>query len=267
MTTQNFNTTRKYGVEIEFTLDSWKTTQLVNNAAALGLVINQQSYNHNTQSQWKLITDSSCGWELVSPPMTGHDGFRQIGIVCQALAMVGAVVTKSCGLHVHHDCNDLTAPQLANIFAVYAKLEKTFDSMHPQSRRNNTYCQSLTYNHYNDVNRLLAQLKTVKTVSQLDAMFQDRYRKVNFRSYLKYGTIEFRQHAGTIDAAKICNWVMMTQQVVEKAKGKVQMVYSPEHDNLQGLRNTLRLIEAKGASAEIAAMYKFMRNRVAKFAA
>ena len=42
----------------------------------------------------------------------------------------------------------------------------------------------------------------------------DRYYKVNLQSLSRYGTIEFRQHNGTIDAEKILNWVSFCTQFV-----------------------------------------------------
>jgi hypothetical protein len=44
-----------------------------------------------------------------------------------------------------------------------------------------------------------------------------RYRKLNIESYVTHGTVEFRQHQGTTNAAKIINWIKLTQAIVERA--------------------------------------------------
>lgn len=37
--------------------------------------------------------------------------------------------------------------------------------------------------------------------------FGDRYRKLNFNSYIQHGTVEFRQLEGTLDSAKVAAWI------------------------------------------------------------
>jgi hypothetical protein len=45
----------------------------------------------------------------------------------------------------------------------------------------------------------------------------DRYRTVNVTAYPKYGSIEFRQHQGTLSYAKMLRWVKLGQSIVEAA--------------------------------------------------
>ena len=47
----------------------------------------------------------------------------------------------------------------------------------------------------------------------------------------------------------------------------VQKTYKAENDNLQSMRNILRLIPAKGATEEVAKMFKWYRNRAKQLAA
>jgi len=59
---------------------------------------------------WALVMDSTlrveegAGWfpcELVSPPLAGEQGLRQVEEVVGAVKKLGAAVNGSCGLHVH----------------------------------------------------------------------------------------------------------------------------------------------------------------------
>lgn len=267
-TTQTFNENRQFGVEIEFIADAHQLSQVIIKARALGLAIEQEGYNHSTRNHWKIITDASCGWELVSPILKGRKGLEDLEKACQALNAANVQVNKSCGLHVHHDTNGMNVNQLKNIFILYAKLERTFDSLVPLSRRDNRFCKSLMAMDFGrrTVEEYIAKISSMNTVQDMNHLLSDRYRKVNFQSYLKYGTVEFRQHAGTTDFTKMYNWILLTQQVVERANGNIQTTYDQAHDNLQGMRNILRLIEAKGASEEIANMFKWMRERAKQFA-
>lgn len=260
-----FNEERKFGIEIEFTTATKEDVARLMNEKGVPTYI--ERYNHTLRGYWKLITDASCGFELVSPPLKGREGLEQLKKACEALKEAGAVVNKKCGLHVHHDVNDYNAKQIANIFAIYIKLENTIDTLVPQSRRgnNNSYCNSL----FKGTNQqsVLDKLKAVNSLEHISRIWNTRYVKVNFQSYVKYGTIEFRQHSGTIDFDKMHNWILLTQRIVDKAKTVVQKVYKTENDNLQSMRNILSLIPAKGATEEVAGMFKWYRNRAKQLAA
>jgi hypothetical protein len=47
--------------------------------------------------------------------------------------------------------------------------------------------------------------------------YMDRYRALNFNAYAKYGTVEVRQHQGTLNADKIINWIKFGQSVIAAA--------------------------------------------------
>jgi hypothetical protein len=263
-TIQKFNEERTFGVEIEFQGNREEVARLMN---AKGVKAYVEGYNHSTKSHWKLITDASCGYELVSPPLKGREGLEQLKKACEALKEAGAKVNRKCGLHVHHDINDYNVKQIANIFAIYIKLEKTIDTFVPNSRRanNNTYCRSLFQGTTQQA--ILDKLKVVKSLEDIGRIWHTRYVKVNFQSYVKYGTIEFRQHSGTTEFDKMYNWILLTQQIVNMAATPVQKIYKSENDNLQSMRNILRLIPAKGATEEIAEMFKWYRKRAKQLAA
>lgn len=46
---------------------------------------------------------------------------------------------------------------------------------------------------------------------------QGRYHKLNLVSLWVHGTIEFRQHSGTVDADKAVNWIELLMQFVNRA--------------------------------------------------
>ena len=173
---------------------------------------------------------------------------------------------RRCGLHVHHDINDYTVKQIANIFALYIKLEKTLDTFVPNSRRanNNAYCYSLFRGTTQQT--ILDKLKAVNSIEDIERIWDTRYLKVNFQSYVKYGTIEFRQHSGTIEFEKMYNWILLTQQMVEAGKTPVQKTYNEKTDTIQSLRNKLGLISALGADEEIVQMLKWYRRRAKQLA-
>lgn len=274
MTIQKFNPERTFGIEIEFVAERGRSEhqlreQLAEMMTRKGVTCHSEYYNHRTSNDWKVITDSSCGSELVSPPLKGLEGLKELKIATDSLKQLGAKVNKKCGLHIHHDINELAPKQVASVFTYYMKYENTIDSFLPNSRRgnNNRYCKSL-FNHIRGHEEVLRLLQKVETMDEISRIWSSRYVKLNFHSYVKYGTLEFRQHSGTIEYEKIYNWILLTQQFVEKGKKtNARINYNSQYDTIQHLSDTFGFIKSEGASVEIAEMYKWYRKRAAALAA
>lgn len=196
---------RRYGIEIE--AGNVDRNVLARELRAAGIDCTVEFYNHQTRSTWKLVTDASirlhAAFELVSPPLKGQDGLRQIRTVCGVLAALGAEVNSSCGLHVHHEAKDLKGHHLQRLVKLYYKAEPQIDTLMPRSRRGdmNTYCTAARWDR--------------------DDQRGSRYYKLNLHSLELHGTVEFRHHSGTVEADKIINWVLFTQRIVARCKRSI----------------------------------------------
>ena len=205
---------RRFGIEIEVVgITCSEVAQLLESN---GIRCANAGYNHRTMQTWKVVTDASVarGCEIVSPPLSGAEGIEEVRKVVELVNEYGADVNKSCGIHVHIDCNDLSAQHIANIFNRYRHNEAQIDAVMPASRRGNSnmYCKSI---------RDLAQLRPLRTARDTARQVHDRYYKVNLTSFAKYGTIEFRQHSGSLNRAKIANWIKFLIQFVEASAPSV----------------------------------------------
>jgi hypothetical protein len=183
-----------------------------------------QGYNHRLTATWKIVTDMSLsaptgyvGLEIVSPPLNEENGIPAIRKVCETLARLGAKTNRSCGFHVHIGARGLTVETLKRLAFLYIEHEDVVDSLLPPSRRagNNQYCASLK-------GADAQQLERATTVQQIAAAIKSdssdnpsRYVKLNFCSFWRHGTVEFRQHSGTIDAEKIIRWIYLCQKMVD----------------------------------------------------
>jgi hypothetical protein len=142
-------------------------------------------------------------------------------------------VDKSCGFHVHHDINDFENKNLFALFGMVAKWQPVLDRLVAPSRRDNRYCRPLlhstTSSAHEHVQRLRRMGSTFRTFG-MDAIWNtyndDRYMVLNAQHYLDRGTIEFRQHQGTIDADKIAWWVILTQNIVDHAANAKAAVFT-----------------------------------------
>jgi hypothetical protein len=267
---------RKYGIEIEFTgIDRQAAASVVR---AAGIDVAAEEYNHNIRGYWKIITDSSCGLEAVSPPLEGEEGLEQIKKVCAALKGAGAKVNKDCGVHVHMEATDFTLDNFKNLFKYWAKFEDVFDSLMPASRRlqDNTYCRSNlkaiannAQNHAIACERIFERIDAMQTIDDIKDIYPTRYYKLNPHSYWRYGTIEVRHHNGSLDGEKLTNWVRLIDGLFTRAttakevKFKTQAAYGREGgygiQRIDSLFITLRMTGQR-------ALTSFFRQRARHFA-
>ena len=204
---------RKFGLEIEYVRAG---NRIVADAVtAAGIPCQVEGYNHQTRRHWKIVTDASVrgGYELVSPPIHfGDEGLAQVATALNAAESVGANVNRSCGVHVHHDASDFTPAMAAILVKSYHRNRRIIDQFMPASRRAGV-CRWAS--------------SPVISESRLDsatdmrgiyrASGNTRYTAVNISAYFTHGTIEFRQHSGSVDAVKVSHWIKLTHAMMEKA--------------------------------------------------
>ena len=220
--------TRRFGVEIEmYNVEKNALATALQNA---GIDVSVEGYNHTTRNHWKIVTDGSLNGfnalELVSPVLQGQAGLDELQIVCQVLKQKNAYINRSCGLHVHFDAEHIGLAQTKNVLINYARYENLIDSFMPQSRRANYYCKTLRQHE--------AKIDAATSIQNIASRMGCRYFKVNMQSYLRYKTIEFRQHSGTIEFEKISNWVLFLHNLVEYSR--TSRVQNPTMETLSQIQ-------------------------------
>jgi hypothetical protein len=205
--------------------------------------------NHaiGARGSWKIVSDASVsgngiGLEFVSPILKGEDGLEQVRKITAALTAIGATVNTSTGFHVHVGAGDQAdnAAFFKNVLKLYGRFETALDAIHPASRRasTNSYCKS--------VRSLATRVDTASTTAEIFRLANDRYHKVNLAAFAKHRTVEFRQHAGTVDGNKAVNWITLCLRIVAAAKaGK-----TGEEVAVQAARDFSRLDAKARAVAE-----------------
>ncbi len=206
---------RRFGIEIE----AYGVTHaaLVAELKEQGLQATHESYNHQTRTHWKTVTDGSITgqnpFELVSPILHGRDGLDQVASAGRALRHTNAQVNTSCGVHAHFDAATLTIPHLRRLCLNYLRLEALIDSFLAPSRRGSTnqFCRSIRHTGAE------AAINAATNFDELQRAVNSggRYYKLNLQCFSRYGTIEFRQHHGTIDAEKITFWLRFLHCLID----------------------------------------------------
>ncbi len=217
-----FTPKRKFGVELEIIVPDrlYELSYLDETAALLhagGIKARSSNYSHKASLSWKVTTDGSLsrgGIELVSPILEGEEGLAEVAKVCAILTSNGYRVDGSCGLHVHIDARDFDTKGLFRVVRQFLAEETNFDRMVDPQRQYNTYCHSnLSYipTYSDGLERLkLAHTKIGYSASHVARVFGNgRYLKLNIQALWRHHTIEFRQHEGSIDAAKVTSWIRL----------------------------------------------------------
>lgn len=150
--------------------------------------------------------------EIVSPVLNYNNPhqWRELHTVIDALHEGGAQVTRRCGFHVHVGANDLSRQQIAALVEAYQTMGWLFDQLCDRSRRGQT--------NYNCRHLSPRQLHSL-TQAIREGHFPDQYRysSINVACFPRQGTVEFRQHQGTLDGIKIANWIRLCVGMVQAA--------------------------------------------------
>jgi len=224
--TVQLTSARAFGVEIEchsrLSFDTLARTL----SAATGLQFEVQGWSQHTtaarghnRGTWKIVPDGSLshttGKEVVSPVLSGDEGARQVTAVLTALRDAGATVDRACGMHVHHDANDITVDGMVRLVEGFAARQVSLmDRFVSPSRRNGRWASRLSGA---EVRTATNALSNGYAAAQRGTCGVDRYRALNLLAYASYGTVEFRQHQGTLNASKVLAWVALGQAIVEAA--------------------------------------------------
>lgn len=244
--------TYKTGIELEVvpTAGSSKS-QILARIREAGINITDEGYTHRIMNSWKAVSDGSLsagGFELVSPPMKGMKVIEeQIRKMCDALHGF-ATVDRRCGMHVHFDilgkhhfkrrvdtrtssgklralknkpAKDFTARLLRN----YSYFQPVIDAVLAPSRRNNSYCAYIPDQTIMDLEQIDLWAKDKDNYAHLMYGMSGRYRVINLSCLESYGTVEFRQHQGTVNAEKIINWVRFCERIVTRSWDRKYVKY------------------------------------------
>lgn len=197
---------RRFGVEIEFGSRQVNYTQVRELLRRSRLFKGASNWGNN-------VGHDGSGIEVRSPILQGKDGFKQLETILHFLREdCGGYVTRSDGLHVHHD-----APEFVGDFDAIVRLVKSWSAnqevikqmVHPA--RTYAACPRWTRDYITALEQV-AQANPAQLIQQRWGR-----RALNIDSLREHGTIEIRQHEGTLDFDKAKSWIEFGQHFIESA--------------------------------------------------
>ena len=220
--------------------------------------------------------------EISSPALVFHEqSLQNIRKACKLLNDNYVVeANESCGLHVHVSTS-WSFKTLKNLISFLWAFEPQMDSLHDSSRQEGEYARSwrmnsgLAYKFYKKYGVMpnpqlgLHEIKKASSTEELlDLMIypydtdRGKYRAFNLkplRAWLKdpnssIPTIEFRQHAGSLDGEEISNWITLSVGIVQYC----QKVEDVQFERLLNFAE-LELWEKQGNNSDIVNEQKYGR--------
>jgi hypothetical protein len=255
-----------FGIELEIVpqagFEVGFKSRIVRALQAAGINANSAYYSGRAYNVWQVKDDSSVsirrngtrwsGCEVVSPVLdAGEEAWSQIKLVCDTLEANGATANVSCGMHVHVGISRMNATQVRNILLAYGTFAPEIESVLPRSRRDGgssyRWCRRLWDNFSQRlVIQRLRECSTIEAMANTIAFRHSRYCAISLAAYNRIGTIEFRQHSGTANAAKALNWAKWCVAFVERyCNEDVTTASQPEAAQAGGI--VLERVAGRGA--------------------
>jgi hypothetical protein len=202
---------RKFGVEIECGLPGGPNE-------AIRLLHKTPSVAHWASEG---IHSDGSGVEIPSPILQGRKGLAELRTVMQLLVDNGGYVSTEDGLHVHHD-----APEFLNDRSAVERLVETWavnqdvidNLVHSVRRGTQGYGHWACEKTWNETT--VAQFKRGPEPSyygHTSEYYPGGRGALNITALNEHGTVEFRQHEGTLDFNVAAAWIRFGQAFMENA--------------------------------------------------
>ena len=175
------------------------------------------------QTSWGCVPEASTsGREFVSPVLKGDAGLQEVANFIQKWGDEWEV-DNYCGTHIHIGLHKFSLDQKRRIAYAYHCAWSFIAAMIGPQRSQNSMCGAPQWT--------LADLMMAGDIEDF-AEARDRFEFVNWRSLLKYGTIEIRCLKGTLDANLINPWIRwhcnFIKKVASMSMGKLQKAMSTD---------------------------------------
>lgn len=166
------------------------------------------------------IHEDGSGIEICSPILQGEQGLNELKKVYGLLNKNGAYVTAADGMHVHHDAPDFVDDYDAviRIVEMWAANQGNIDQLVHHLRRNSWAARK----SWDDSN-----IQALKSHKDSVGVGYNGYGKLgystggrgalNIAALNEHGTIEFRQHEGTLDFNIAAAWIKFGQAFMASA--------------------------------------------------
>ena len=246
--------TYKTGIEMECKLRTGVSLDDVLAAITrAGITCNDQRHTSSgrmNECEWKVVYDGTSSddgvpiWEFVSEPIVSMKKIEKSVKAMTAVLQQYCRVDRNTGLHIHFDIlgkyhfkrrvnttnlegkykalrNKPARLFLAEVTRNMRYFQPIFDALVSPSRRGNSFCEAIPNHPYIQSKYdclLFAENRGGDYLEDpLLALGRNKYRTLNIGPMEQMGTIEYRQHQGTLNPTKILNWIKLMERFTTRA--------------------------------------------------
>jgi hypothetical protein len=207
-------TGRNFGVEIETNtnLSKAELCRLLKSRNLKTRVTN--SYIQSIGDKWDIKNDSSCGYEIASPILSGAQGVFDLKLAVDKIKDVlhnNHMPNNDCGIHITVYVSYFNNVDLKRLIIGFLKAQHHFYKMCNANRQNNSYCVKY------DISKLNNCIRSHNVNGIKRILGCDKYHGLNL-SKLDKKVVEFRMFQSELSARKITKWVRHCVGFVEGIK-------------------------------------------------
>ncbi len=187
--------------------------------------------------------DGSCGYEAVTPPLSGDYISQCLTDLGNAFKDGNASADERCGIHVHVDAADLSWSDMYRLLWLYSHVEPFLFLLGGQQRADNHYCRPCGNEYRSALGALDRKGKVLEVAYSADSARMGngwsgrnyqrrtpgkkdggRYRALNLCPWLAGRkakamdtTVEFRLHQNSLDSKRVIGWAQLCARMVDWA--------------------------------------------------
>ncbi len=250
---KNFNSTRRFGIELEFSNKIPRKTiaKTIGQYTHRNVRLTKYAMSYRND-YWHVKSDASCGSseanglagvEVATYVCSGLKDLRHVSSIIKKIKEQNVEINDNCGLHVHVDVSDFDEDDLGRLILNWYYIEKIFIFSLPESRWQNKYCKFLNHSeknwilpylyckskNFSDVARFLkpkndnpiSETLCKRSSVNIVNFYRDFENDTNIRK-----TVEFRCPEGTISCDDVKFWAILFVNFVDYIKSSKRFSFA-----------------------------------------
>lgn len=210
------------GFELEFTASETQVLDIADAMRRAGYPVSCNIRWRHTPEEvsaagtWDIKTDSSCGFEAVSPVIRTVSELKRAAEVARIIRRHGGRINEKCGFHVHVGLKAVDRTNYAPIFAFLTRYQSAFFLMVSEPRTRSSYCKPLADYTVGLLRRLAHEgfnQGLPYLYERFNGIWDDKNVWLNGRTFSRIGTLEFRLFEGTLDYDEIIGVIVFIEQI------------------------------------------------------
>jgi hypothetical protein len=197
-------------------LKDWNEYTTIDSPAEFGIEVEAEGYKANRHADMMNLTFDQQMWgskpegslrnngiEFISLPITQKESGVTLANLELMNKKIGLLYTDLTGLHVHVNMRNMDLQGIASFIAAYTLFEESLFKF-SGNRVGNIFCLPIRTSHH-QLSMFMREPSKENLATAVGVA--TKYLALNYKPLAKFGTLEFRQAAGTSDVKHIRDWV------------------------------------------------------------